>query len=474
MALTFEQLITPKTIDQVRQQLLDGLQGRGVVTKAGTGLGSLTVSGAPSGAYSVVVEIVTAGELGVATMRTSTNGGATFGAPVVTPLSGTYPLSGTGVTLQLVPRVTTADWSFIAGDRYIFETTVPSAIASAWQAGSVPRTLVEIDAQAIADLTSLVAAIARSGFVTDQPGITGADGGWLDMVAQAVYGLTRQAAVAAVVQVVLTDAGGAGPFTIVAGQLWVAATSSLGTSSPKRFTNVAGGVLAKNGTLTLAFQAESPGGAWNVGDSTITTLQTSLPGVTVNNPGPASLTTSGNDTESDQALSTRCVGRWASLGTGSPAAAYDTWARTASSDVTRTKVAASGTVGGQVDLWLAGAAGGVTGGTVAIVVAAITPKMPLGSTLNALSATATPITITAWVFIYTAFLDAAQAACELALQALIATTPIGGTVYLSAIIDALQSVPGVRNVSLTAPTADTVLTSAQVATLAGTRFYSGV
>ncbi len=468
MALSLEQLTTPKTADQVRQQLLDALQGRGIITKVGTGTGALALSGTPAAAASIAILVSTAGELGAMAFQVSMDGGLNYGTAVTSPASGTYDLAGTGVTLQFSAGPAGAGTSFVLGDRFTFALTTPSAATGAWQAGSVPRTLVDIDAMALADLTNLVAAIARGGLVTTEPGVTGADGSWLDLVAGSVYALTRQPAVAAVVNVVLTDAGNAGPFTIVAGQLWVESTTG------KRYTNAVGGTLAQGGTLTLAFQAESPGAAWNVGDNQITSLATSLPGVTVNNPGPSSFTTSGVDTESDQALATRCIGRWSQLGTGSPAAAYDSWARTASAEVTKTKPAASGSVGGQVDLYLAGSSGGVSGAAVTAVSSYITPKQPLGSTLNAVSATPAATTVTATVFYYSAYAATVQAACEAALSALVAALPIGGTLYLSAIIDALQSVKGVRNVTVSAPVADVALTTAQVATLAGTRTYTGV
>jgi uncharacterized phage protein gp47/JayE len=468
MSLSLAQLTAPKTIAEMRQQLIDALQGRGVVTKNGTGTGSLTLTGAPSAAADLAILVITGGELGTMTFQLSLDGGATYGATITSPVSGTYDLAGYSVTLQFAAGPSGGGTSFIASDTFTFSLTQPSATVGAWQAGSVPRTLVEIDAQALADLTAMVAAIAKGGLVTDQPGVTGASGSWLTLIAASVYGLARQDAVAALVTVRLTDAGSAGPFPITDGQLWVS------TASGKRFTNTVAGTLALGGTLDLAFQAESPGAAWNSGDSSIVMLETSLPGVTVSNPGPNSFTTSGVDEEGDQALATRCIGRWAALGTGSPSAAYDVWARTASAEVTRTKVVASGTTGGQVDLYLGGTAGGVSGGAISVVAAYVTPKQPLGSTLNAISATATAITITATVNIYSAYLTASQALCEAALSKLIAAVPIGGTLYLSQIVDALQSVKGVRNVSISAPVADVALTTAQVATLAGTRTYTGV
>jgi uncharacterized phage protein gp47/JayE len=349
---------------------------------------------------------------------------------------------------------------------------------TAWQDGSLPKTLTLAQGTAIANLKLLIQALARGGYVTSQPGVTGASGDWLDLVGQAKYGLTRNASAAAVITVVLSDPAGAGPYTITAGQLWVANTASLGGQNPLRYNNVAGGTLPKAGTLSLSFQAEQPGAAYDVGDGTITTLLTSLPGVAVNNPTPggatSSITTQGVSTESDLAYSMRCIGRWATLGTGSPAAAYDSWARTASAEVTRTKVAPDGAIAGQIDLSLAGPSGPVSGGAITAVSTAITPKVAFPATLNVVNASTTNVTVTAIVYVAQAYLASAQAACEAALLALFQSVPIGGTLYLTQIVDALQKQSGVRNVVLTAPGGDTVLGASSIPILQGARTYTGI
>lgn len=361
MPLTLAQLVAPKTPAAMQQVVLSYLQGLGVVTKSGSGSGSVTVSGTPSLAATMVLKIAITGEAGTAQLQVSTDGGNSFGAAQLVPSTGIFPIAGTGVTATLTAGPVGAGTSFVAGDIFTFAVSIPTFATSSWQPGSVPLAFTMMEANILADLTSTLAAIARGGYVSNQPGVSGASGPWLDLVGQAVYSLTRNAAVTAVVNVVLTAAAGAGPYTIQPGQLTVAQTASLATTSPLRYVNMGGGTIPQGGILTLSFQAESPGAAYNVADASITSLLTSLPGVTVSNAGPGSVTTSGVDVESDIAYATRCLGKWSTLGTGSPAAAYDTWARTASAEVTRTKVQADSTFAFQVDLWVGGSAGSVSG-----------------------------------------------------------------------------------------------------------------
>lgn len=333
-----------------------------------------------------------------------------------------------------------------------------------WREGDVPETLIQIDAQALSDLSQVIALIAMGGYITTQPGVTGASGDWLDLAA-GFYGLTRNQAVQTQGTVTLTDSGGAGPFSISAGQLWVTDAAN------HRFTNTTAGTLSQNGSLALTFAAEQAGSAYNTTGAL--TLVTALPGVTLST---LSITQQGADVESDLAFSTRCLGMWAALGTGSPAAAYDLWARTASSEVTRTKVAADGTTAGQVNVYLAGASGAVSGTAVTAVTNYVTPRMPVGSTPNVVAATNSEVTVAGTVYVQSAYVTSATAAITNALNAFIQTIPIGGTVYLSAVIEQVMSPAGVRNASVTlnGGTADIALTAAQVATLTNSLTITGV
>jgi uncharacterized phage protein gp47/JayE len=331
---------------------------------------------------------------------------------------------------------------------------------TSWRAGDVARSLLEIDAQALADFTALRASIAKGGLLHE------ATGAWLTLLASEVYALTRNAAVATKGTVVLTAAADAGPYTIAPGQLWFTSTGGPRYQS----ANSNNLTLAKGGTLSLTVQAESPGAAYNVANGTITTLSTPLAGVTCNNPDPGGgswITTSGVDEESDASLVSRCEARWPESGFGSPSASYDLWARTADATITRTKVVAdaAGPNGGGVTIYVAGAAGAVGGGAVTAAQTYIDPRAPLGSVPTVTNATNAAVTVTAILFGKSQYQTAATAAATTAIQALIAATPIGGTIYRAAIFEALMGPEGVENVTIAAPAGDTTLTAAQVATL---------
>src|SRR5512133_335679 len=332
--------------------------------------------------------------------------------------------------------------------------------ATSWQAGDVARTLVEIDAQALADFTTLRAAIAAGGLLST------ATGDWLAVLAAEVYSVTRNAAVSTEGTVVLTATADAGPFTIAPGQLRFTSTSGL------RFqiNNTTALVLAKGGTLSVTARAESPGATYNVANGTITTLATPLAGVTCNNPDPGGgtwITVSGADQEADSALRSRCEARWPESGFGSPAASYDLWARTADATITRTKPVpdAAGPNGGGVTIYVAGASGPVGAGAVTAAQTYIDPRAPLTSVPTVTNTSALAVTVTATLFGKAQYQTTATTAATAAITALIAANPLGATVYKAALYEALMSPVGVENVTFAAPAGDTTLTAAQVATL---------
>jgi uncharacterized phage protein gp47/JayE len=481
MATTLAQLLPSPTKEALRAELLAQLQGVGFTSLTGYSTGTVGLTGAADAAYDIRVLIIASGILGIATFQVSLDGGVTYSGTITVPGGGSYALSAiistSTLSLAFGAGSTTSGSAFTAGDVYRIQTRVPTLPATSWQTGSVPLTLIENDAAVLEDLYALVGKVASGGLLAT------AGGPWLDLLATNVYQLTRNQAVATQGVVKLTDAGAAGPFTITAGQLWFAASNGL------RFTNTTGGTLPLSGTLTLTVKAEAPAAAYNVGNGAITTMVTTLPGVTVNNPNPGSgswITISGADQEADAALVSRCKAKWPTIGIGATSAAYDYWARTADVSVTRTQVAASGTVAGTVNVYLAGASGPVTGGAVTNVVNYLASRTPLGVLVNVASCTAAPVTVTATVYVASAYLAAATAQCATNLAALFngGTNSIGevlpgiplgpSTVYLSAIIEQLQLPTGVRNVVISGPGADVALTTAQVATLTQALTFVGV
>jgi uncharacterized phage protein gp47/JayE len=348
----------------------------------------------------------------------------------------------------------------------------PSFPVTSWREGDVARTLTEIDAKSLSELSLLIAAIAAGGYRTT------AKGAWLRLLARENYDLEFNAAQVTAGDVVLTDAGGAGPFTITPGQLWFASASGLRFQS----ANTDNLLLPQGGTVAVPVRAESPGAAFNVANGTITTMLTPLPGVTCSNPAGGSGTwimAQGTDDESDPALSSRCGARWAELGSGSPGAVYDLWARsepTKGAQVTRTSVAAdaAGPNGGGVSIYLAGPSGPVASDVVAAVQAFIAARAPLCVVPTVVSATALAVTVTAVLHGKAQHQAAGTAAALTALQALIAVTPVGGKIYRAAIFEALMGPDGIENVVISAPAGDTILTAAQVATLTANLSWSNL
>lgn len=466
MARTLDDLLTTRTRADVVAQLVSALKGVGFVSKTGTGTGSLTASGVPIGTYAVVVKITTAGELGTGAFQYSLDEGATYSSAITIPVGGVYtllspvpPASGAsvGTSVTFVAGPAGAGTSFVVGDTYSLSLSVPTFPVDSWQAGSVARTLIEIDAQAIASLSNTVKTIAEGGFLDR------AKGPWLDLLVSNFYDLTRNVAVVARGPVTLTDAQSSGPHTIVPGDLWFASSNGL------RYTNVTGGTLPKGGTLAVTVQAEAGGAAYNVAVGTITTMITPLPGVTATNPTSGNgvwQTTSGTDEESDAAYSTRAKARWAALGSGATAEAYALWAATASAEVTRTTVGPDPLVPGQVLVYIAGASGAFPGGSTvpATVQANIDPRTPLGISAVVVSATNVVVPIVATVRVKAAYRTAAEVAVASNMEAFFSSLPIGATVYRSAIIEQAMIVDGVEDFAMSSPAADTVLSGGQVAT----------
>ena len=455
MGLTFDQLLDPPTKEDVRGSLLLALQGVGYISHSGHSPGTIVASGVPLGTYSLRVKVVTAGSLGVAQVQLSTDGGVSYGSTTTVPSNGVVAVTGTGITLTFSNGPTGSGDAFRLADVFSAELAVSSLPVTSWQAGSVPLTLTELVAEALEDLYLIQKRIAAGGFLTR------AEGDWLDLLVQNLYNLSRNAGVTARHLVTFSCAAGAGPYGITPGQLWVATAGGLRFNSEGSFT------IPSGSTVQATVRAERPGSAYNVANNTITQMVTALAGVSVNNPNPGSgtsISVQGADEESDELLRDRARKRWPSLGTGATAETYDLWARTISAEVTRTKVRSSPSVEGQVEIYLAGSSGPVSAGAVTDVTNYIAPRLPLGITALIQSAGATPYTVTATVYVRAGYEAQAQLESAANVERMNRETAIGGTVYLSNIIEELSLPAGVRNVVLSSPLADVVLGTTHVGT----------
>lgn len=181
--------------------------------------------------------------------------------------------------------------------------------------------------------------------------------------------------------------------------------------------------------------------------------------------------TAGQDLEADAALQLRDKGKWTQLGVGGPVSlTVDFLCRTApggGSEVVKTFSQPDPTVGGQLDIVVAGAAGPVSAAALAAITAYINPRVALGVKPVVQNAAVTVVAVTGQVYVVTAQLAAAQAAVAAAIAELQAAEPIAGLVELAAVIAAVmnQGPSGVLNfkgAQLNGGTADVQLAASNV------------
>jgi len=317
-----------------------------------------------------------------------------------------------------------------------------------WEDGGVARTLIEMDAEESRMYSEAQVEVAKAGFLST------ATGNWLTLYAREVYGLTRYPATYAEGTERLTCAAGEGPYTILPGQLWF-------TDGVRRYWNTTGGTLASGGTLDVTIRAESPGADYNVSIGTITTLVTTLVGVTCTNIDNGSgtwATTQGTDEETDTLIKQRCRSRWAVLGIGANVDWYVYYCRNEhpyAAQVTRVRVDIDPYGNGNVIVTIAGPDGELIPTVVNTVNSWIQARKPLCTSVTVQSAANQLIDLTGVIYAVAGYGSVAKAAALAELAVYLRTLSMGDTAYLTQIVDALQyDTAKVRNVALVAPVAD--------------------
>jgi uncharacterized phage protein gp47/JayE len=320
---------------------------------------------------------------------------------------------------------------------------------TSWQSGSVPRTLLEIDAQTNSAIRTNVSDIAKGGFLDLS------EEGWLTLLVKSWYNEDRVEAVITRGDATLTCASNAGPYTIGLRSIWISTTSGL------RYTNISAGTLSSGSTLELSWEAEQAGSTYNVASSTITRMVTPLAGVTVNNPDANWITQTGANEESDPDLRTRGRSKWGPQGTGSNDDAYAYWSRQADSEVRRVVVRPHDNEGvdtdGHITIVLAGESGTVSSGARDNVETYIEARREICATLHYVAASVNTQTVTATMTVLAANRVQAELDVTANLVALAAEVAIGGTIYRSALIEMLMEPTGMINASMTAPVADVAM-----------------
>lgn len=472
--MTLEEILQPRTKEVLLALLLKQLAGLGWVRRDGFSSGGLALSGVPAGDYNLIVNVITAGQLGAAEIQYSLDSGASYSATTPIPSDGVFVFAGAGVTGQFTNGANAEDPSFFVGDTYSAELRKGGFPVTSWQPLSTPLGLAQAFAEAEEDVEQLTSDIGGAGFlgIAAHHPETDANNPWVDLHAEQFYNRPRARGIPTQGNVVLTDTASLGPINKLAGEVVVMTESGL------RFINNAALTIPLDGSVTGVFQAESPGSAYNVALNAVHVLETSIPGVAVNNPGTSGswITQSGTDDENDAQLEAACIARWPSNGIGQPTASYDTWAKAASASVTKTTSRVSPTVPGQVDLRIAGAGGGVSGGVIAAVNSYVNQRAPLTVVVDTDTAANFVVTVAGNVFVTAGFLAQATAQVAANLAALISSTKIGGTLYFTEVIEQIQRAAGVRNTVTTvnAGTVDLVLGGEDVATLTNNLTFSEV
>jgi uncharacterized phage protein gp47/JayE len=338
-----------------------------------------------------------------------------------------------------------------------------------WHAGDPTRSYYYFLAETLALVEVKVVKYVKGGFLTHATGDT------LQLVAKECFDVDYVEETFATTDVTLSNGGG-GFYDRDAGDL-----SFKSSTSGKTYTSTTAVTIASGPgtTATVTVVADEGGSDSSAGVGEIDEMVTVLLGVTCSNAAAAV----GTDEESEDALRARCRAKWGALSPNGPADAYDYVARTEEltgiSTITRTRTYPDSDTG-EVLLYLAGAAGAVSGGDVTAVEEAILEwAAPLCITPTVASATnvTIPVTYSIWLYQSVGVTEAeAEEAIESALEAMFAARPIGGDIltgdttgsmYLSLIQSTIRAVypDDCFRVTVTAPAIDTPLDNDEVAAL---------
>lgn len=238
---------------------------------------------------------------------------------------------------------------------------------------------------------------------------------------------------------------GAWSYSINGGIAWIASGAL-----PSSFA------LPGGTTITLANGAGSP--AFVAGD----VFSFSTPG--------SAIVAQGRDAETRDQLAARCKSRWPSLSDVPTNDKVQGWAFAAAGTlVNRVRVTPDAIVPGQINVYLAGPTGMVSGATVILVRDYILARLGITEKVAVSSTTDVTIATTGTAFVSAARLLASQQAAQNAWDDYLASTGIADTVKASRleqiIMDAMAGDPNadVSAIALTTGTPNITLTSNQVA-----------
>lgn len=205
------------------------------------------------------------------------------------------------VTEILTPK--TAD-TLVTEQLAVMAAADPPLPVTAYQPGSTALTLIEAEAEALADVHTTVGQLGASAFLGE------ATGDWLTLRAKSTFDLDRILASYTVGTVTLASTVLAGAVTITPGALVISTTGGL----LYRSTNTASITVASGGTASVPMRAEGSGTDYNVSLAGATIVTPAAAGLSVSAASGVSwITTTARNEETDAELVTRCRARWATL-----------------------------------------------------------------------------------------------------------------------------------------------------------------
>ena len=303
-----------------------------------------------------------------------------------------------------------------------FATTL-GLTATAWQHGGVARTIIAVMANALSAVDTVVYGIACGGFLDTAADITPEGGpGWLDLVSQYVFDVTRTPTTQGTTSISVTNTGGA--ISLPAGTYHVKAVSSGHT-----YRNSAAITLA-TGATTVAlvcdqFAANDPIGATTAAVSTYSNVTT----------GNLLSTAVGSHAESNLHLKTRCRNRLTTLapklGNTSSYYYFSTSTTEAgyplpTTPITRANVTTN-EVTGAVNVYLANASGAPSGGDVTLMQTYLdSVATPDGETMTCHAATGVAVNLAMQVWCSASYTSVVQAAVQAAFETRISGLDVGG------------------------------------------------
>lgn len=318
-----------------------------------------------------------------------------------------------------------------------------------WRTGDPTRTLFRYLGEVTAQRDEVMSEYAKSGFLST------AEGDWLTLRAEDVYGVEREAETFATSTLEIENTGG-GYYDLEAGGL-VVSSSATGVT----YVNQSDETIEPGDTISVTVVAQIAGSAGSAAEDEIDTIVSpAMAGVQINSSSAAV----GTDAQSDAGLREQCLATLGALSPNGPADAYEYVARnselTGVLGVTRAKSSGDNTTG-IVTLYVATTTAALGAGSVADIQAAVDEwATPLCTVCTVVGATPQTQAVTLSGVPSNA---TNLALCQSALDAYFASVELGGTIARDAITSAVRVALTNAGVSfgpaigITVPASDVVL-----------------